>query len=172
MLACAVGLIGLLLLFGFALRHDPRQLPSVLIDKPAPAFTLPRLTSPDQSLSSNSMRGQVWIMNVWASWCEACRDEHATLMQLAAQGDAQLVGLNYKDDRAAALRWLADAGNPYRVSAMDANGHVAIDYGVYGVPETFVIDRAGRIRYRKAGPLTAQTVHDVLLPLITRLRAE
>jgi cytochrome c biogenesis protein CcmG, thiol:disulfide interchange protein DsbE len=168
----AASLVALVLLFAVALRHDPRQLPSALIGEPAPHFSLPRLAEPDQSLSSDAMRGKVWILNVWASWCEPCRTEHAALTQLAAQRDVHLYGLNYKDDRGAALQWLAQAGDPYTASVMDASGRVAIDYGVYGVPETFVIDREGRVRYRVAGALTEQTVRDTLLPLVARLRTE
>jgi cytochrome c biogenesis protein CcmG, thiol:disulfide interchange protein DsbE len=165
-------LAALIALFATGLRHDPRALPSALIGKPAPAFDLPRLDASGTTLSSRSMRGEVWILNVWASWCEACRDEHPVLMDFAASGVAPVVGLNYQDDRAPAQQWLDDAGNPYTATATDRDGRTGIDYGVYGVPETFVIDRAGVVRYRLAGPLTRASVDDVIGPLVRRLKNE
>jgi cytochrome c biogenesis protein CcmG, thiol:disulfide interchange protein DsbE len=165
-------LAALIALFAAGLRHDPRALPSALIGKPAPAFDLPRLDASGTTLSSRSMRGEVWILNVWASWCEACRDEHPVLMDFAASGVAPVVGLNYQDDRAPAQQWLDDAGNPYTATATDRDGRTGIDYGVYGVPETFVIDRAGVVRYRLAGPLTRASVDGVIGPLVRRLKNE
>lgn len=154
------------------LRHDPRRLPSALIGKPAPAFDLPKLDASSQTMSSEALRGQVWILNVWASWCEACRDEHPVLMDFAASGAAPVYGLNFQDDREPALQWLETAGDPYVTSFVDRDGRTGIDYGVYGVPETFVIDRAGVVRYRQAGPLTRASLDRVILPLIGKLQKE
>jgi cytochrome c biogenesis protein CcmG, thiol:disulfide interchange protein DsbE len=162
----------LVALLASGLRHDPRKLPSALIGQPAPAFDLPRLDASERTVSSASLRGQVWILNVWASWCEACRDEHALLMDFATRGNAPIYGLNYRDERAPALQWLADAGNPYLMTLMDRDGRTGIDFGVYGVPETFVIDRAGVVRYRLAGPLTRKTLDTVILPLVGQLQQE
>ena len=162
----------LVALLAVGLRHDPRRLPSALIDKPAPAFDLPRLDASNQTMSSEAMRGQVWVLNVWASWCEACRDEHPVLMSFAASNAAPVYGLNYRDERAPALQWLETAGNPYVASLVDRDGRTGIDYGVYGVPETFVIDRAGVVRYRQAGPLTRASLDGVILPLIGKLQRE
>ncbi len=171
----------LILLAGFAvllavlaagLRHDPRRLPSMLIGKPAPEFDLPHLQSPNQRLSPQSLRGQVWLLNVWASWCESCRDEHAVLLNFAQQKIAPVYGLNYKDQHQAAIRWLTEAGDPYTASIVDSNGQTGIDYGVYGVPETFVIDRAGIVRYRQAGPITKKILHDLIQPLVMQLQHE
>lgn len=148
---------------------NPREVPSPLIGKPAPAFALPRLHAPDQTVSAQQMAGQVWIFNVWASWCVACREEHPVLMDLARTAGVPVVGLNYKDDRAQGIAWLAQHGNPYAMSAFDGDGRVGIDYGVYGVPETFVVDRDGVIRYKFTGPLTRRAVEDKLLPLLREL---
>ncbi|SAK81445.1 Thiol-disulfide isomerase/thioredoxin-like protein [Caballeronia hypogeia] len=170
-----IPLVVLALLVGVlaaGLRHDPRRLPSALVGKPAPAFDLPRLDASNQTMSSGALRGQVWILNVWASWCEACRDEHAVLMDFAASGAAPVYGMNYKDDREPALQWLATAGNPYVTSLVDRDGRTGIDYGVYGVPETFVIDRSGVVRYRQAGPLTRASLDGVILPLVGKLQKE
>lgn len=165
-------LAALLALLAAGLRHDPRRLPSVLIGKPAPEFDLPRLDEPAQRLSTESLRGQVWILNVWASWCESCRDEHPLLVELSRHRIAPVLGLNYKDERQSALQWLADAGDPYTSSIVDRSGQTAIDYGVYGVPETFVVDRAGIVRYREAGPLTRARIDGVILPLVRKLQHE
>ncbi|TEA78985.1 DsbE family thiol:disulfide interchange protein [Allopusillimonas ginsengisoli] len=159
-------LIGFL---GVGLRLDPRLLPSPLIDKPAPQFTLPSVHVLDRQFSSGSLEGQVWVLNVWASWCVACRQEHDVLMDFAARQAVPVYGLNYKDQRADALRWLNERGDPYQDSLFDLDGRIGVDFGVYGVPETFVIDDLGRIRYKHAGPLTPELVHDVILPLIGSL---
>jgi len=163
-----VVLLGFLAL-GLTLK--PRELPSPLIDKPAPAFTLPTLNAPASSLSPNDLRGQVWVLNVWASWCVACRDEHATMVEMAKLKLVPIYGLNYKDQRADALGWLDRFGNPYVASLSDADGLVGIDYGVYGVPETFVIDKRGVIRRKFIGPVTAQIVRDEIVPLVARLNS-
>jgi cytochrome c biogenesis protein CcmG/thiol:disulfide interchange protein DsbE len=167
-----VVLAALLAVLTAGLLHDPRRLPSALIGKPAPEFDLPRLDRPQERLSTRALRGEVWILNVWASWCESCRDEQAPLIELARQQVAPVFGLNYKDDRQSALQWLAQAGDPYTSSIVDRTGQTAIDYGVYGVPETFVVDRAGIVRYREAGPLTRAHVDRVILPLVRKLQNE
>ena len=153
------------------LTLKPRELPSPLVGKAAPAFLLPTLNSPGSSLSSQELRGKVWVLNVWASWCVACRDEHATMVEMAKLGLVPIYGLNYKDQRADALGWLDRLGNPYVASLFDAEGLVGIDYGVYGVPETFVIDKVGVIRRKFIGPVTAQMVRDEIVPLVARLNS-
>ena len=155
-----------------ALSHDPRRLPSALIGQPAPAFDLPQLQPDGPRLSNADLKGQVWLLNVWASWCVSCRDEHALLVEFARRGVAPLYGLNYKDEPDAAREWISRSGNPYVASIVDGNGQVGIDYGVYGVPETFVIDKHGVVRYRHAGPLTAAALDTRIVPLVRRLQSE
>lgn len=153
------------------LTRDPRELPSPLIGKPAPAFVLPTLADGEApAFSPEQMKGRVWLLNVWASWCGSCREEHPSLLALARSGRVTLVGLDYKDTPDAARQWLAQQGNPYQLVAMDANGRVGIDYGVYGVPETYVIDRLGAIRYKQVGPLSEETLKAKVLPLIEELQ--
>lgn len=159
-------LVGLL---AVGLRLDPREVPSPLIGKPAPAFELPLLQQPDKSFSQKDMLGTVWVMNVWASWCPPCLVEHPVVSELARSGIAPVVGLNYKDVREDALPWLKRNGDPFKVTVFDAAGRIAIDYGVYGVPETYVIDRNGIIRYKHIGPLTPQITQKKLRPLIEEL---
>ena len=166
------------LLVGFlavGLKLDPREVPSPLIDKPAPAFSLPRLDAPGQKISTQDLRGKVWLLNVWASWCVACRQEHPVLVQFFADGGSAPIvpvyGLNYKDKRADALAWLERFGNPYVASLSDTEGLVGIDFGVYGVPETFVIDKAGIIRLKHIGPVTPEVLRDSILPLVKKLNA-
>jgi len=168
-LAVFVALVALLAL---GLRLNPSEVPSPLIGKPAPAFELPLLMAPDKRFSEREMLGQVWILNVWASWCPPCLVEHPVVTRIAQSGIAPVVGLNYKDVREEALPWLARNGNPYQLSVYDANGRIAIDYGVYGVPETYVIDRQGVIRYKHIGPLTADVVQQKVEPLLKRLAAQ
>ncbi|GBG12926.1 cytochrome c biogenesis protein CcmG [Novimethylophilus kurashikiensis] len=156
--------------FAAGLKLDPREVPSPLIDKPAPAFRLPVLNAAGQTFSPEDMRGQVWLLNVWASWCGACREEHPVLMAMAQRGEITLVGLDYKDTDAEASGVLTQAGNPYKTVAVDADGRVGIDYGVYGVPETYVIDKAGVIRYKQIGPVTDEALHTKILPLIKGLQ--
>ncbi len=166
-----LGLFAVLVGFLFVgLGLNPREVPSPLIDKPAPAFSLPQLHRPDQSLTQNDLRGRVWLLNVWASWCVSCRQEHPVLMDLARAGLVPVYGLNYKDRREDALAWLQEFGDPYAASLMDADGRIGIDYGVYGVPETFVIDKAGVIRYKHIGPLTVEGVRQKILPVIKELQ--
>ena len=153
------------------LHRDPREVPSPLIDKPAPMFALPRLDDPATRRSIEEMRGKVWLLNVWASWCAACRDEHPLLVDLAKSGTVRIYGLDYKDQREDALDWLRRFGNPYADALSDSDGRVGMDYGVYGVPETFVIDKAGVIRYKQIGPVTPEILRDKILPLVKKLDA-
>lgn len=162
--------IVLVIFFAIGLARDPRKIPSPLIDKPAPTFDLPKLHSPEERLSPTTMKGQVWLLNVWASWCAACLVEHPVLLELQRTGQTRIVGLNYKDEAQAAAAWLARHGDPYVLSVMDADGRVGIDYGVYGVPETFVIDKTGVIRYKHIGPLTREALAKDVLPLVQRLQ--
>lgn len=162
--------IVLAVLLAVGLRRDPKLLPSALIDKPAPTIDLPLLHDPQQMLKVESLRGQVWLLNVWASWCAPCQDELPVLMEFASKDGVRLYGLNYKDKGDAARTWLLRWGNPYLASAVDSDGRIGIDYGVYGVPETFVIDRAGRIRYKHPGPITAEIWRDRLLPVVRSLQ--
>lgn len=163
------GFLLLVALLAVGLSRNPREVPSPLIGKPAPAFTLPRLADPTQQFSPAEMRGKVWLLNVWASWCVSCRDEHPVLVDFARTRQAPLVGLNYKDPREDALRWLARYGDPYELSVVDADGRIGIDYGVYGVPETYVIDKAGVIRYKQIGPVTPEIMAKKIVPLLREL---
>ena len=165
-------LFGVLALFLAAgLKLDPREVPSPLIGKAAPDFKLTRLDDPSTTIARADMLGKVWILNVWASWCVACREEHPVLVEFARRKLVPIYGLNYKDERAAATEWLQQRGNPYADSLVDADGRVGIDYGVYGVPETFLIDRAGVIRYKHIGPITPEVLRDEIEPLLRRLDA-
>ncbi len=164
-------LIGFL---GVGLKLKPRELPSPFIGKPAPVFSLPELPGlpepPQQEFSNAQMRGQVWLLNVWASWCVACRTEHPLFNQMADAGGVPIVGLNYKDDAADAAAWLQRLGNPYSHIPFDSGGDVGIEYGVYGVPETYLIDKDGVIRFKQTGALTPEILQRTLLPLIKTLR--
>jgi len=151
------------------LRLDPREVPSPLVGKQAPNFELPQLAQPDQKFSPLDMKGKVWLLNVWASWCVSCRQEHPVLVALSKTGAVPIYGLDYKDPRADALKWLAQLGDPYVLSVADADGRVGIDYGVYGVPETYLIDKAGVIRYKHIGPVTRDAVDEKILPLVKEL---
>jgi cytochrome c biogenesis protein CcmG, thiol:disulfide interchange protein DsbE len=153
----------------FGLRLNPREVPSPLIDKPAPAFSAPLLARPDVTLTPKDLAGQVWILNVWASWCVACREEHPLLVEFSRKGVVPIYGLNYKDKRDVGMAWLQRLGNPYKESIFDADGRIGIDYGVYGVPETFVIDRQGIIRYKHIGPVTEAVLREQIEPLVRRL---
>ena len=153
------------------LRLDPREVPSPLIGKPAPTFQAAALARPETTIKRDDLLGKVWVLNVWASWCGACRDEHPVLVGFAKKGLVPIYGLNYKDQRANGLGWLQQFGNPYTDSLFDPDGRIGIDYGVYGVPETFVIDRAGVIRYKHIGPITPEVLRDTLEPLLRKLNA-
>jgi cytochrome c biogenesis protein CcmG/thiol:disulfide interchange protein DsbE len=167
-IAVFVSLVGLL---AVGLQLNPREVPSPLIGKPAPHFELPLLTAPDKRFSQKDMLGAVWILNVWASWCPPCLVEHPVVTELARSGIAPVIGLNYKDAREDALPWLRRNGDPYKLSVYDAEGRIGIDYGVYGVPETYVIDRKGVIRYKHIGPLTPEIAQKKLQPLVKELAA-
>jgi cytochrome c biogenesis protein CcmG, thiol:disulfide interchange protein DsbE len=153
------------------LSMDPKLVPSPLIGKPAPAFTLPRLDDPSATISNTDLKGKVTLLNVWATWCVSCRQEHETLVELAKTGQVDIYGLNYKDNRQDAKRWLARFGNPYIANAFDGSGRVAIDWGVYGAPETFIIDRNGIIRHKHIGPLTVDIINREILPLVAKLKS-
>jgi cytochrome c biogenesis protein CcmG/thiol:disulfide interchange protein DsbE len=151
------------------LRHDPREIPSPLLGKSAPAFRLTQLHEPDKSFSPEQMRGKVWLLNVWASWCASCRTEHPLLMALSRAGIVPIYGLDYKDTREHAIAFLDTLSNPYTLSIQDADGRVGIDYGVYGVPETYLIDKNGVIRFKRIGPLSLDILEKTVLPLIEKL---
>jgi len=162
-----------ILLVGFlavGLKLDPREVPSPLVGKPAPAFELPVLHQPDKRFVPGDMRGKVWLLNVWASWCVSCREEHPVLMELSKRGVMPILGLNYKDKGDDATAWLKQFGNPYELSVVDADGRIGIDYGVYGVPETYLIDAEGVIRYKQIGPLTMAILEQKVLPLAKALK--
>jgi len=158
------------------LFRDPQKIPSPLIDKAAPAFDLPRLVTTDGAdpgrLSSADLAARPYILNVWASWCAPCLQEHPLLLDLAKRRLAPVVGIDYKDEPAHARAWLARHGNPFDAVASDRDGRAAIEWGVYGVPETFVVDAAGLIRYKHIGPLTREVVDRDLVPLIQRLSSD
>jgi len=154
------------------LDRDPRKVPSPLIGKPAPAFALARLDDPARTVSRQDLLGKVWILNVWASWCVACREEHPLLVEFSRRKLAPIYGLNYKDARIDAQRWLASFGNPYDVSISDTDGRVGIDFGVYGVPETFIIDKRGVVRFKQIGPVTPAALRDEIEPLLKQLNAD
>ena len=163
------GVVLAFLAVGLSLK--PREVPSPLINKPAPAFSLPTLDAPEQKISTQDLRGKVWILNVWASWCVACRIEHPLLVEFAKTSAVPIYGLNYKDKRDDAIGWLNKFGNPYTRSLSDTEGLVGIDFGVYGVPETFVIDKQGVIRLKQIGPVTPEVLRDEILPLLRKLGA-
>lgn len=154
---------------GVGLTLNPRDVPSPLIGKPAPPIQLPRVDAPDQLFASGTLQGQVWLLNVWASWCGGCRQEHSVLTELARTGAVPIYGLNYKDKLEPAMTWLQDFGNPYKDSFFDTEGRTGLDYGVYGVPETFLIDKHGVIRYKHAGPITPDLLRTTILPLVSKL---
>lgn len=168
-----IPLLVFVVLVGFlavGLTRDPREIPSPLVNKMAPAFRLPQLADADKTFSPEDLKGQVWMFNVWASWCVACREEHPVLVEFGKSGLAPLIGLNYKDPRNDALAMLRRDGNPYVLSAFDSNGKVGIDYGVYGVPETYVIDKQGVIRYKHIGPISREALYKTIVPLINELK--
>ena len=166
------GFIVLVILLAVGLKNDPKYIPSPFIGKPAPTFDLPNLHKPEQRLKNSDLKGQVWLLNVWASWCVSCRAEHEVVKRFVAMNIVPVYGLNYKDEPAAAKSWLKQLGNPYTASLMDISGDVGIDWGVYGVPETFVIDKQGIVRYKQVGPLTNAVIDEKILPLVRELNAE
>ncbi|AKU10149.1 MAG: DsbE family thiol:disulfide interchange protein [Pseudomonas sagittaria] len=176
---------------GYGLKLNPREVPSPLIGKPAPAFRVPQLQAEDKFISPEDLKGRVWLLNVWASWCISCRYEHPVLVDFARTSPVPIIGLNYKEVRGdgaldvkgldpateltsarqRARQWLVEhGGDPYMVSAVDLDGRIGIDYGVYGVPETFLIDQQGVIRYKHIGPITPESLRDVLIPKIAELQ--
>ena len=171
-------LLPLLVFFGVVgflfkgLYLDPREVPSPLIDKPAPGFDLPLLEAPDTRFKREDMLGKVWLLNVFASWCVACREEHPLLVEFSRRKLLPIYGLNYKDERVEGLRWLTRFGNPYEASLYDRDGRVGIDFGVYGVPESFLIDARGVIRYKQIGPFTPEVLETKLVPLVRQLQKE
>lgn len=166
-LALFIVLIGFL---AVGLNRNPQEVPSPLINKPAPSFELVQLANPQKTFSPQSMKGQVWIFNVWASWCVACREEHPVLVEMDKLQMAPIIGLDYKDKREDAMAMLSRYGNPYLLSAYDADGRVGINYGVYGVPETYVIDKEGIIRFKHIGPITMDLLNRKIVPLLSELK--
>lgn len=184
-----VGFAVLVVLLGVGLTLNPRDVPSPLIGKPAPAFTLKQLGEADKTFSPQDLRGKVWLLNVWASWCVSCRQEHPLLVEFGKQQTVPLIGLNYKElrgdggidmsrigaedeekqARQRAAAWLESRGNPYTLTALDLDGRVGIDYGVYGVPETYLIDKEGIIRLKHTGPLTPEVLSGKIMPLVAEL---
>jgi len=152
------------------LTLNPREVPSPLVGKPAPDFSLPQLHESDKVFSPKDLAGKVWLLNFWASWCNGCKEEHPVLMQMAKSGEVPIYGVDYKDIREEALTWLRRWGNPYPLVAVDEAGRVGINYGVYGVPETYVIDKAGRIRYKQIGPVDQDILEKKILPLVRELQ--
>jgi cytochrome c biogenesis protein CcmG/thiol:disulfide interchange protein DsbE len=184
-----VGFAVLIALLAVGLGLNPRDVPSPLVGKPAPLFSLPQVHAPEQSFSPKDMQGKVWLLNVWASWCVSCRQEHPVLVELSRSKTVPLIGLNYKElrgdgsldadkinpateqqqARTRAAGWLAKHGDPYTLSVLDIDGRVGIDYGVYGVPETYVIDKAGIIRMKHTGPISPDIFSGKILPLVAEL---
>lgn len=161
--------LGLVVFLFVGLGRDPREVPSPLINKPAPDFQLPQLQEPTKIFSTQELRGKVYLLNFWGTWCVACQQEHPLLVEYARTGGVPIYGVDYKDERAAALRWLQQLGNPYAGIAFDAEGRTSIDYGVYGAPETFLIDRNGVIRFKQIGPITPDVWQKTILPLAAEL---
>ena len=159
----------LIFFLAIGLGHDPHRLPSALIDKPAPDFALPELRDPGKIISPNQMRGKVWLLNVWGSWCVACREEHPFLMEIARSKAVPIYGLSWKDKRDDALAVLSELGDPYVLTASDFDGRVAIDYGITGAPETYLIDKNGVIRYKEPGQLTPEIMEKTILPMVREL---
>jgi cytochrome c biogenesis protein CcmG/thiol:disulfide interchange protein DsbE len=156
--------MALLVVFIVGLNRDPSYVPSPLIGKPAPEFRLPRLSDPEQTLGTEDMRGQFSLLNVWATWCVGCRQEHDTLLQIASNSGVPIYGLNWKDNTVQARAWLEQLGNPYAATAVDFDGAVAIDWGVYGAPETFLLAADGTVLYKHLSPLTMAIWEAEFLP--------
>jgi cytochrome c biogenesis protein CcmG, thiol:disulfide interchange protein DsbE len=161
--------LGLVAFLAAGLKLDPKEVPSPLIGKPAPAFSLSRLDNPAQLIRREDLVGKVWMLNVWASWCVACREEHPLLVAFARSKQLPIYGLNYKDGRTEGLQWLARFGNPYDASLFDQDGRVGIDWGVYGVPETFIMDKQGTVKFKHIGPLSPEVIRDRIEPLLRQL---
>ena len=164
--------IVLVVFLAIGLGRDPHEVPSPLINKPAPDFKLTQLRDPSKTFSATELRGKVYLLNVWASWCVSCRDEHPLLIQYAKTGAVPIYGLNWKDRREDALSWLSEFGDPYVLSVSDTDGRVAIDYGVYGAPETYLVDQNGVIRFKQIGPVTEDVWKDKILPMAQELNRQ
>ena len=162
----------MVIFLGIGLKLDPHDVPSPLINKPAPVFTLPQLHEPQKTFSPADMKGKVWLLNVWASWCVSCRQEHVYLTEFARDSSMNLMGLNYKDEPAAAMQWLERLGNPYKISISDIDGMAGLDWGVYGVPETFIIDKKGIVRHKQTGPVDPTILQTISMPLIEQINRE
>jgi cytochrome c biogenesis protein CcmG/thiol:disulfide interchange protein DsbE len=162
-----IGLVAFLLV---GLRRDPHEVPSPLINKPAPDFKLSQLREPTKTFSPQEMRGKVWVLNFWGTWCVACREEHPLLLEYSKTGAVPIYGVDYKDDRAAAMQMLEEEGNPYTLTVSDPDGRISIDYGVYGAPESYLIDRDGVIRFKQIGPITPEVWQKEILPRAKQLR--
>ena len=161
------GALAVLLLVGLGL--NPREVPSPLIGKPVPTFDAERLRHPNERLSNSDLEGRVSLLNVWATWCVGCRQEHSLLLDIAESGEAPVIGVNYKDNRPLAVEWLQRLGDPYEASAFDPEGRVGLDLGVYGLPETFVVGPDGQIHHKHIGPLTREAWEREILPVVRRL---
>jgi cytochrome c biogenesis protein CcmG/thiol:disulfide interchange protein DsbE len=161
-----IGLVAFLLV---GLQRDPHEVPSPLINKPAPDFKLSQLREPNKTFSPQEMRGKVWVLNFWGTWCVACREEHPLLLQYSKTGAVPIFGVDYKDDRAAAMQMLDEEGNPYALTVSDPDGRTSIDYGVYGAPESYLIDRNGVIRFKQIGPITEEVWQKEILPRARQL---
>ncbi|MFM2050903.1 MAG: hypothetical protein RL682_1394 [Pseudomonadota bacterium] len=164
-----VVLVALVFFLGAGLKLDPKEVPSPLIGKPSPVFDLTRLDNAAVRIRRDDMLGKVWMLNVWASWCVACRDEHPLLLEFSRKKLLPIYGLNYKDDRLAGLKWLRNFGDPYDASLFDQEGRIGIDFGVYGVPETFIMDRDGIVRFKHIGPITPDVIRTQIEPLVRKL---
>ena len=165
-----LGLFVVLVMFlAVGLGLDPRDVPSPLVNKPAPAFKVSQLEQADLQFSPEVLKGKVWLLNVWASWCVACREEHPVLLEFSRSRMIPIVGLDYRDQRKDAMNVIRRSGNPYDLIAFDGDGRVGIDYGVYGVPESYLIDKAGMIRYKHTGPITDEALQKTIIPLIKEL---
>ncbi|MFP4560934.1 MAG: DsbE family thiol:disulfide interchange protein [Thiohalorhabdus sp.] len=163
----------LVIFLGIGLTMDPERVPSPLVGKEVPDLTLASVGDPDRAVSTEELKGQVYLLNVWASWCVACRQEHPVLMEASRDHpNLAIIGFDYKDERPDAQRWLEQRGDPYDVSLYDPEGEAGIDLGVYGVPETFVVDREGIIRHKHIGPMTRQDFRTTILPMVQELRGE
>lgn len=167
-----VAFAALVAVLAVGLNRDPREVPSPLIGKPAPPLQLPQLDNPADRVSAEALKGRVWMLNVWASWCGACREEHPLLLAFAKRQPVPVYGLDYKDTRPAGQDWLRRLGNPYAASAFDEEGRAGLDWGVYGVPETFVIDARGVVRHKHIGPITPEVLKERIEPLLAKLQAE
>jgi cytochrome c biogenesis protein CcmG/thiol:disulfide interchange protein DsbE len=167
--AVFVALVGF---FFVGLHRDKSELPSPLIGKPAPHFELTLVEDPDKTIGTSSLQGKPFVLNVWGSWCIACRQEHPVLLQIAQRGEVPLIGLDWNDDRAKAQRWLRQLGNPYAATAFDGEGRTAIDWGVYGAPETFLVDANGIIVYKYIGPLTIESWEEEFVSRLQSMGAQ